>query len=387
MLELLAFAATLLAVLGLIHGYLWVRLLRGPLRPGRIRRALSILLVVLALLPVVGLLGGRSLSLAVLRPVEWVGYVWIGGMFYLFLTLLVLELPRLAFWLSARRSGGVDAGRRLLLSRALVGTALVVAAGTSGVGAVTALGPVGIKRVQVRLDRLDPALSGYTIAVLGDIHLSAFIGAGTLARHVRTVNDSGADAVAIVGDLVDGSVADLGSAAAELTGVTAHDGVFFVTGNHEYFGDVTEWVSFLDALGVRVLRNERVSLSRGTASFDLAGCDDVSAASSGVAGHGADLGAALAGRDVSRPVVLLSHQPVFVADAAEAGVDLQISAHTHGGQIWPFHYVVRLAQPVLAGLSRVRGTWLYVSRGVGFAGPPMRIGAPPEITLIELVSG
>ena len=120
--------------------------------------------------------------------------------------------------------------------------------------------------------------------------------------------------------------------------------------------------------------------------WTLAGCDDVSASSSGVVGHGADLAVALAGRDASRPVVLLSHQPVFVSVAADAGVDLQISAHTHGGQVWPFHYVVRLAQPVLAGLSRVRGTWLYVSRGVGFAGPPMRVGAPPEITIIELMS-
>lgn len=380
MLELLAFAGTLLLVLGPIHLYLWARLVRGPLQSVRVRRWFGALVVVLLVAPILALIGGRAWPLAVVRPIEWVGFVWIGVMFYLFLALLVLELPR--FVLRRR----LDPGRRLFLSRALAGTALVVAGGTSVVGAVTALGAVGVKRVEVRLARLDPALSGYTIAVMGDIHLSAFIGAGTLARHVRTVNASGADVVAIVGDLVDGSVEDLGSAASELTGLTAPDGVFFVTGNHEYYSGAEEWASFLPSLGVRVLRNERVELSRGTASFDLAGCDDVSASSSGVAGHGADLAAALEGRDPSRPVVLLSHQPVLVTDAADAGVDLQISAHTHGGQIWPFHYVVRLAQPVLAGLSRVRGTWLYVSRGVGFAGPPMRVGAPPEITLIPLVS-
>lgn len=380
MLELLAFAGTLLLVLGPIHLYLWARLVRGPLQSVPVRRWFGVLIVVLLVLPIVALIGGRGWPLAIVRPIEWVGFVWIGVMFYLFLALLVLELPRVVF----RRR--LDPGRRLFLSQALAGTALVVAGGTSVVGAMTALGSVGVKRVQVRLARLDPTLSGYTIAILGDIHLSAFIGAGTLARHVRTVNSAGADAVAIVGDLVDGSVDDLGPAARELTGLTAPDGVFFVTGNHEYYSGAEEWVAFLSSLGVRVLRNERVALSRGTASFDLAGCDDVSASSSGVVGHGADLAAALAGRDASRPVVLLSHQPVFVSAAADAGVDLQISSHTHGGQVWPFHYVVRLAQPVLAGLSRVRGTWLYVSRGVGFAGPPMRVGAPPEITIIELMS-
>lgn len=380
-LQLLVFAGTLLVVLGLIHLYLYARLVRGPFPSQRVRRRLGVLLLVLLVLPVVALLGGQSLPPTVVRPFEWVGFVWLGVMFYLLVALLVLELPRLVLW---RR--GTDPARRLFLSRALAGTALVFATGTSVVGVVTATGPVGLKRVRVQLERLDPALSGYTIAVLGDVHLSAFIGADTLAGHVRTVNDAAPDAVAIVGDLVDGTVEDLGDAARELTGFTAPDGVYFVTGNHEYFSGADDWVEFLASIGVRVLRNERVTVTRGAAALDLAGVDDVTAEDSGLAGHGTDLAAALAGRDPAVPVVLLAHQPILVDDAAVAGVDLQISAHTHGGQIWPFHYLVLLAQPVLAGLSRVRDTWLYVSRGVGFAGPPMRVGAPPEITLIELVS-
>lgn len=373
-------------VLCVVHLYLWKRLVRDPLPVGPVRRAAAGLLVVLLVLPVLVLLGGDGWPVLG-RALEWVGLVWVGVMFYLLVTLVVLEVPRLALGVLRRsRGSALDPGRRLFLSRAVAGAALVLSAGTSVVGVVTATGSVGIKRVQVRLDRLDPALSGYRIAVLGDIHLSGLIGAGTLAGHVRTVNAAEPDLVAIVGDLVDGSVADLGAAARELTGLTAPDGTFFVTGNHEYYSGAQEWVEFLSGLGIRVLRNERVSLVRGSASFDLAGTDDVSAADSGVPGHGSDLGAALAGRDPGRPVVLLSHQPVSVDEAADRGVDLQISAHTHGGQIWPFHYLVRLAQPVLAGLSRVRGTWLYVSRGVGFAGPPLRVGAPPEITLIELVA-
>lgn len=381
--ELLVFAAALLVVLGAIHLYLWVRLVRNPFGPGRVRGWLTVLLLVLLVLPIVALVGGRSWSLAVLRPLEWVGFVWVGVMFYLLLYLLVLEIPRLVLRLRGRPH---DAGRRRFLSRALAGTALVLATGTSVVGLTTALGPVPVKRVRVRLSRLDPALSGLRIAVLGDIHLSALVGAGRLAEHVRTVNAQTPDLVAIVGDLVDASVAELGDTARLLTGLRSTYGSFFVTGNHEYYSGAAEWVDFLAGLGIRVLRNERVEIARGGGAFDLAGTDDVSAASSGVPGHGADLAGALAGRDASRPVVLLAHQPVQVEQAAATGVDLQISAHTHGGQIWPFGYVVRLSQPALAGLSRIRATWLYVSRGVDFAGPPMRVGAPPEITMIELLA-
>lgn len=380
---MLTFALILLAALGLIHLYLYKRLVRDTTGPGWLRRFGAGLLVLLLVLPLVALLGGAR---PVLRPLDWVGLGWVGVMFYLFLVLVVLELPRLAVRLAARRRGGLDPGRRLFLSRAMAGTALVVSAATSVVGVANATGRIPVKRVQVRLDRLDPALSGYRIAVLGDIHLGPLFGADELAQHIRTVNAEQPGLVAVVGDLVDGTVAQLGPTARLLQELQTPDGTFFVTGNHEYFTGAQEWVDFLDGIGVRVLRNERVEIGRSGAAFDLAGVDDVSAAGSGEPGHGADLGAALSGRDPERPVILLAHQPVQVGSAAVAGVDLQISAHTHGGQIWPFHYVVRLAQLALAGLSRVRDTWLYVSRGVGYAGPPMRVGAPPEITLIELRS-
>jgi predicted MPP superfamily phosphohydrolase len=139
---------------------------------------------------------------------------------------------------------------------------------------------------------------------------------------------------------------------------------------------------------VRVLRNERVELRRGPADapafLDIAGCDDRTAAGSGEPGHGFDLDAALAVRVPSRPVVLLCHQPVMVDHAVRAGVDLQISGHTHGGQLWPITHLALIDQPVLAGLVRVGPTWLYVTRGVGFWGPPARVGSPPELTLLTL---
>ncbi|WP_214406375.1 metallophosphoesterase [Pseudonocardia lacus] len=160
-----------------------------------------------------------------------------------------------------------------------------------------------------------------------------------------------------------------------------------MTGNHEYFSGAAEWVEFLPTLGLRVLRNERVEIRRGGAVLDIAGCDDRTAARSGVPGHGFDLDVALAGRDPSRPVVLLVHQPVMVEHAVRAGVDLQISGHTHGGQLWPITQVALVDQPVLSGLTRFGPTWLYVTRGVGFWGPPTRVGSPPEVTLLTLRAG
>jgi predicted MPP superfamily phosphohydrolase len=157
-----------------------------------------------------------------------------------------------------------------------------------------------------------------------------------------------------------------------------------VTGNHEYFVDTEAWLRHLPTLGVEVLRNERVALRRGTASVDLAGIDDRTAASSGLPGHGANLAAALDGRDAAVPVVLMAHQPVMVEEAMAAGVDLQLSGHTHGGQLWPFDYAIRLDQPATEGLSRHGDTQLYVTSGAGYWGPPMRIGARPEVTVVEL---
>jgi predicted MPP superfamily phosphohydrolase len=168
--------------------------------------------------------------------------------------------------------------------------------------------------------------------------------------------------------------------------------VFFVTGNHEYYSGVGPWMAELRRLGVRVLRNERVAVGDAGASFDLAGVDDWSARGFGD-GHGHDLEAALAGRDPDRSLVLLAHQPrtTAVADAVRAGVELQLSGHTHGGQIAPWNVVVAAVFPYVKGLyhhaEEGRAGQVFVSRGAGYWGPPMRLGAPPEIAKIVLARG
>ncbi len=179
---------------------------------------------------------------------------------------------------------------------------------------------------------------------------------------------------------------DLSDAIAPLAQLRAPHGVFFVTGNHEYFSGAEAWVNELTRIGIRVLQNERVSIGNGAVSFDLAGVDDPSAAHQGGLPPREAVARALAGRDPARELVLLAHQPRSALDAEPFGVGLQLSGHTHGGQIWPFGLLVMLQQPFTAGLHRHRGSQVYVSRGTGYWGPPMRLATPSEITHIRLQS-
>ena len=386
------FLVILSVVLGLVHLYLWKRLVKDTTASGRIRWLLTAVLIGLAVLLVATLALPRVIGLNHAGWYAWPGYLWFAVAVYLFLILLVLEPVRFALrrrTKSTPNEAADDAAsavnRRVFLARTSALAAGAASVGLVGVGAATALGPPDMLAVPVRLRRLDPAFNGYRIAVVSDIHLGPLAGRSHTERIVRMINESEPDLVAIVGDLVDGTVGELGAAAEPLRDLTSRDGSFFVTGNHEYFVDDTaEWLRELERLGVHPLHNENTAISRGSAAFDLAGVNDIAGKS---ISDGPDFDRALAGVDAARPTILLAHQPVLVGQAASRGVDLQLSGHTHGGQMWPFHYIVRAVQPSLAGLSTVDGTQLYVSRGAGFWGPPVRIGAPPDITVVTLSAG
>ncbi|MFI6015413.1 metallophosphoesterase [Streptomyces sp. NPDC051243] len=269
--------------------------------------------------------------------------------------------------------------RRLFVSRVVAGAVATAAVGTVGYGTYGVLRGPKVKRVTVPLAKLPRAAHGYRIAVVSDVHLGPVLGRGFAQKVVDTINGTQPDLIAVVGDLVDGSVKDLGPAAAPLARLRARQGAFFVTGNHEYFSGAEQWVEEVRRLGLRPLENARTELPH----FDLAGVNDVAGESEG---QGPDFAKALGDRDRARACVLLAHQPVQIHDAVDHGVDLQLSGHTHGGQLWPGNLIADLANPTLAGLERYGDTQLYVSRGAGAWGPPTRVGAPSDITVIELAS-
>ncbi|MGW7053786.1 metallophosphoesterase [Streptomyces sp. NPDC054887] len=272
-----------------------------------------------------------------------------------------------------------DFSRRLFVSRVVGAGAAVAALGTVGYGTYGVLRGPRLKRVRVPLAKLPRAAHGFRIAVVSDVHLGPILGRAHTLRIVDTINSAQPDLVAVVGDLVDGSVADLGHAAEPLAGIKARHGTYFVTGNHEYFSGAEQWVDHVRELGMRPLENDRVEI----AGFDLAGVNDVAGEREG---QGPDFVRALGDRDRARASVLLAHQPIVIHDAVRHGVDLQLSGHTHGGQLWPGNYLAAQANPTVAGLERYGDTQLYVSRGAGAWGPPVRVGAESDITVVELES-
>ncbi|MFD4634283.1 metallophosphoesterase [Streptomyces sp. NPDC058284] len=438
-LMVLAGLAVLAALAGL-HWYVWRRLVRDTTAgPGPARRAGTAVFVAAPLTMLAALVAERTGAPFLLqRILAWPGFMWMAIALYLLLALLVGELlrPVVRRWAEHRSVGSqtvlseegdperaafgeagptvaaasADAGsaavaaaaeatesapvapapapstalsatpsRRLFVSRIIGGTAAAVAAGTVGYGTYGVLRGPKVKRVTVPLAKLPRAAHGFRIAVVSDIHLGPILGRDFTRRVVDTVNATQPDLIAVVGDLVDGSVEHLAPAAAPLAGLRARHGAYFVTGNHEYFSGAEQWVDHVRELGLHPLRNARTELP----GFDLAGVDDVAGQSEG---KGPDFAKALGDRDRSRASVLLAHQPVVIHDAVEHGVDLQLSGHTHGGQLWPGNLVADLANPTLAGLERYGDTQLYVTRGAGAWGPPVRVGAPSDITVVELAA-
>jgi predicted MPP superfamily phosphohydrolase len=378
------FIAVVLAITVCVHYYLWTRLVRDPGWPAPWAALASGALALFAIgMPLAMFLGRKHPAAA--RALGWPAFTWMGVMFLLFVSLLGVDLVRLLAWLARRaREAPVDADRRVASARLAAMTVTFLSGGLAALAVRAARGPIAVKRVEIALARLPKAHDGLRIVQVTDVHVGSTIGRPFVEDVVRRANALEPDVVAITGDLVDGRVADLGEAVAPLAGLRARHGVFFVTGNHEYFSGAEPWLAELTRLGVRVLSNERVSIGEGADGFDLAGVEDNSAERYGGVPAAQAMERALGGRDPSREVVLLAHQPRTFADAVRFGVGLQLSGHTHGGQVWPFGFLVRLSQPFLAGLHRRADSQIYVSRGTGYWGPPMRLGSPAEITEVIL---
>lgn len=390
------------AILGflavLTHVYLYRRIFRDTSGHPGWRKAGVGGLAALGLL----MLGSRALAFvlpeSVVHALATVGWTWMGAAIYLILTLFLLGSVRsLVGLVRHRRSrpapsaepsptpAPVSEERRQFLARATAGGAMLATGGLVGYGTWRAFHPPVINRLAVRLPGLPKALDGFTLVQISDIHVGPLIRRRFMDAMVEQCNALKPDLMCITGDLVDGSVSELSHAVAALTNLRSRYGSYFVTGNHEYYSGDEEWSEALERMGIPVLRNRHVSIGEPGASFDLVGVDDWSAGRSG-SPHRYDLDKALAGRDPERASVLMAHQPANWREASKAGIGLQLSGHTHGGQFFPFTLVVSAIWEHAAGHFEENGHHLYVSRGTGFWGPPVRVAAPPEIVHVTLLS-
>jgi predicted MPP superfamily phosphohydrolase len=367
----------------LLHAYVGIRVIPALPGPDWVMWLAAGGLAASALLMPLALAARRLRERRFVDLAAWVGGLAMG----LFSSLFVLTLLRDAMLLAVALIGALAPGALSSVGLSAWSAAAVplLAAAATLLGLVNARSRAAVKAVDVPIAGLPVGLHGFRIAQISDIHVGPTIKRPYLQAIVQAVNALQADMVAVTGDLVDGSVEELGRHVAPLAALTSRHGTYFVTGNHEYYAGAQAWIGELRRLGVQVLMNEHVVLRHDGAALVVAGVTDFSAHHFDPS-HRSDPQAAIAGAPAAAAVrVLLAHQPRS-ADAAErAGFQLQLSGHTHGGQFVPWNLFVRLQQPFTAGLHRLRALWVYTSRGTGYWGPPTRLGAPSEITELRLV--
>ncbi len=389
--RMILFLAVVLTIVGLGYSYVGRRLIGWPPSGwGRVAWALLVLHAVS--IPATFILQ-RDTGGALGDGIAWFSFLGFGLMSLLIVFTgsvdIVGALLRVAGGLGAMAGVSppeLDPGRRALFGEALrIGilggsSALVLA------GAAEAAKVARVVEVDVPIEGLPPALHGLRIAQLSDIHVGPTIKASYLRALVEKTNAQEPDIVVVTGDLVDGSVRLLRDHTAPLAELKASLGRFFVTGNHEYYSGVEEWMAEVERLGLKVLHNESVRVERDGASLAMCGVPDMHG-DRFLPSHAPDYSAAMAGTEDADVRVLLAHQPLQVRGLAETSVqpELQLSGHTHGGQYFPFTLLIKAAQPYNVGMHRVGKTWLYVNPGSGYWGPPVRVGQPAEITLLRLV--
>ena len=378
--------------------YLWWRLVVGTTRPhSSARRIGTVVAVVVVLLAPLTLIGQYALPMTAQRVIAWPGWLAYGLIVFLATATLLTEPVRIFWWFRRRRAGSANltAGepsapadpvvapqspdRRLFLQRALAAGIGGVSLLATGFAARSAVGGTNVRRVAIAIPGIPPEAVGMKIALVSDLHLGSVMGRDFCRSVVDLVNAQQPDAVLLVGDLTDGTVVELGDDLRPLSELRSVEGTFFVTGNHEFYFDPDGWLAFIPQLGITVLENEGVQL-RGPL---LAGVQDIAGRPSG---RGPDMDAALSLRLPGQPVIMMSHQPNLVYDAIDRDVQLMVSGHTHGGQFYPAAFVTAAANPALTGLHWIDDTQLYITNGAGFWGPIARLGAPPDITMIELIS-
>jgi uncharacterized protein len=375
--------ASVLSLSAALHLYIGARI--APAIPGQFAAALvTLMLAASSVLVPAGFFARRVAPPRVAEVLAWAGFLFMG----LFSSLLVLTVLRdLLLLVGSIVNLAIASALPMHALRADSAAAVpLLGIAITFVGYLNARRTAGVVTVEIPVRQLPAALQGFTIVQISDIHVGTTIRRQYVEAIVEAVNRLRPDIVAITGDLVDGSVPELAPHVAPLSRLVSKHGSYFVTGNHEYYSGVEPWMVEIRRLGIEVLHNQHVVIARDGAKLVLAGVPDYSGAHFSSA-HRSDPKAALAGAPADAAVkILLAHQPRSAAAAAEAGFDLQLSGHTHGGQFLPWTFLVKLQQPFTAGLHELGRLRVYVSRGTGYWGPPKRLGAPSEITQIRLIS-
>ncbi len=342
--------------------------------------------VAFVLLQLIGFIGGRGFlprlkkrynAAALVYVISWLSYLSFGIMSLLAIFGFGVDIISIVWTLIAPPQNAAEFDNIIVL------ILLTLTFGTVAVGIWrVSAGPV-VRRVEIPLPLLPPSFDGFTIAQISDLHVGSTIKRAYVQRVVDTVNALQPTLIALTGDFVDGSIEDLGSDIAPIAELRAEHGMYFITGNHEYYSNAAAWIDEFRRLGARILINSHEVITQGDGQIILAGVTDYSTAGTGTT-QASDPAKSLQGAPTGLTKILLAHQPASYRNAQSAGFDLQLSGHTHGGQYFPFTFLIRFFQRYYKGLNRFENMWIYVNSGTGYWGPPLRAGAPPEITLITL---
>jgi hypothetical protein len=372
--QFLIFFSIVLLIYSLVNYYIFIRGMQALPAGLSLRRWYPWVFLFLSASYIIGRFVERVWISPVSSFFTFVGSFWLAVMVYLLMAVLVIDLVRLVMYFlpqPAMLANNYVDFKKYLFFAVLAVTGIVVLAGH-----INALNP-RVKRIDIHINKKAGQMKSLHIAAASDIHMGTLVGPRRTDQLVRMLNERNADLILLAGDIVDEDLApvihnDLGRSLKKLK---APLGVFAITGNHEYIGGAEAAVKYLEEHGIRMLRDTSVKISE---SFWLAGRNDRDSRRFS-AKERIGLDKVLEGVDLSLPVILMDHQPFNLQQVADAGVDFQLSGHTHHGQIWPFNYITNSIYEVSWGFKKKGNSNFYVSSGYGGWGPPVRTGNRPEI--------